>query len=89
MNINKLIIYIDEFRIFLVYNEIDILLINEIKLNEIISDNEVNILGYNVVWWDRIIDGGGGVCFYVKKLVNFIVWNDLNMEIFENLCLEI
>lgn len=70
-------------------NEIDILLINEIKFNEIISDNEVNIFGYDIIWCDRILNGGGGVCFYVKSLINFIIWNDLNMDIFENLCLEI
>ena len=51
--------------------EIYILSINETKLNEIISDNEVNILGYDIVRRDRTTDGGGGVCFYVKKSINF------------------
>ena len=89
LNINKLTTHIDELRIFLAHNEIDILSINETKLNETISDNEVNILGYDVVRRDRTTDGGGGVCFYVKKSINFIVRNDLNMETLENLCLEI
>ena len=31
------------------------------------TGNEVNILGYNVVWRDRNTDGGRGICFYVKK----------------------
>jgi len=89
LNINKLTTHIDELRIFLAHNEIDILSINETKLNETISDNEVNILGYNIVRCDRTTDGGGGVCFYVKKSVNFTVRTDLNMETLENLCLEI
>ena len=71
LNINKLSTYINELRIFLAHNEIDILSINETKLNETISDNEVNILGYNVVRRDRTTDGGGGVCFYVKKISKF------------------
>lgn len=49
LNINKLTTHIDELRIFLAHNEIDILSINETKLNETISDNEVNILGYDIV----------------------------------------
>ena len=92
LNINKLTTHIDELRIFLAHNKIDILSINETKLNETISDNEVNILvilGYDIVRRDRTTDGGGGVCFYVKKSINFIVRNDLNMETLENLCLEI
>ena len=78
-----------ELRIFLAHNEINILSINKTKLNETISDNEVNILGYDIVRRDRTTDGGGGVCFYVKKLVNFTVRNDLNMETLKKLCLEI
>ena len=87
LNINKLTTHIDE--LFLAHNEIDILSINETKLNETISDNEVNILGYDIVRRDRTTDGGGGVCFYVKISVNFTLRNDLNMETLENLCLEI
>ena len=43
LNINKLITHIDQLRILLAQNEIDILSINETKLNETISENEVNI----------------------------------------------
>ena len=71
LNINKLTTHIDELRFFLAHNEIDILSMNAIKLNETIGDNEVNILGYDVVRRDRTTDGGGGVCFYVKKISKF------------------
>ena len=63
LNINKLTTHIDELRIFQAHNEIDILSINETKLNETISDNEVDILGYDIVRRDRTTGGGGGVCF--------------------------
>ncbi|CAH3180943.1 unnamed protein product, partial [Porites lobata] len=89
LNINKLITHIDQLRILLAYNEIDILSINETKLNETISDNEVNISGYDIIRRDRITNGGGGVCFYVKSSINFTIRNDLNMDTLENLCLEI
>ena len=67
LNINKLATHIDELRIFLAHNEIDILSIDDTKLNETISDNKVNILGYDIVRRDRTTDGGEGVYFYSKK----------------------
>ena len=51
--------------------------------------NEVNILGYDIIRRDRITNGGGGVCFYVKNSINFTIRNDLNIDTLENLCLEI
>ena len=56
LNINKLTTHIDELRILLAYNEIDVLSINETKLNETITDNDVNIPGYTIVRRDRIFE---------------------------------
>ncbi|XP_078377802.1 uncharacterized protein LOC144660957 [Oculina patagonica] len=89
LNINKLTTHIDELRILLANNVIYIISINETKLNETVTDGEVNIPGYGTVRRDRITDGGGGVCFYVKKSINFTIRSDLNMDTLENLCLEI
>ena len=89
LNINKLITHIDKLRMLLAHNEIDILSINETKLNETISDNEVNISGYDINRRDRVTNGGGGVCFHVKSSINFTIRNDLNIDTLENLCLEI
>ena len=89
LNINKLITHIDQLRILLAHNEIDILSINETKLNETTSDNEVNISGYDIIRQDKITNGGGGVSFCVKSSINFAIRNDLNMDTLENLCLEI
>ena len=82
LNINKLTTHLDELKIFLVSNDIDVLAINETKLNEYIS-------GYDIVRRDRTTYGGGGVCFDVKKSINFSVRNDLCMGSLENLCIEI
>ena len=46
-------------------SKIDILAISESKLDNTINDHEVCIPGYEIVRWDRQINGrrGGGVCF--------------------------
>ena len=71
LNINKLTTHIDELKIFLANNDIDILSINETKLNTNTSDDEVHIPGYEIIRRDRVTNGGGGICFYVKKCNKF------------------
>ena len=88
LNINKLTTHLDELKIFLVSNDIDVLAINETKLNEYITDNEVSISGYDIVRRDRTTYGGGGVCFYVKKSINFSVRNDLCMAVLRTFVLK-
>ena len=48
LNINKLTTHIDELRIFLANNDLDVLAINETKLDENIKDDEVRIPGYEI-----------------------------------------
>ena len=89
LNINQLTTHIDELRILLANNDIDIISINETELNESIRDHEVHIPGYEVIRRDRLNKCGGGICFYVKNSINFTVRNDLHMDAIENLCLEV
>ena len=65
LNITSLVKHIEELRIFLVDNMIDVLAINETRLD---SANEVHIHGCEIVRRDRNLNGrcGGGVCFYMK-----------------------
>ena len=49
LNINKLTTHIDELRILLTNNDVDILSINETKLDINTSDNEVHIPGYEII----------------------------------------
>ena len=65
LNINKLITHIDQLKILLVHDEIDIL-----SINETIRDNEINISGYDIIQRDRITNGGGGV-FLCEKFNKF------------------
>lgn len=67
LNVNSLSAHIDEIRILLAENPLDILAINETKLNESNQDNEVYVPGYEIVRRDRLSDGGGGVCFYIDS----------------------
>ena len=60
------------------------LAIQEAKLNNSHRDSEFYIPRFDLVRRDRISDGGGGVCFYIKSSINFSVRNDLNIADVEN-----
>ena len=76
LNLTSLVKHVDELRVFLANNEIDVLAINETRLDGTISDNEVHIHGYEIVRRDRKLNGrlGGGVAFiFVIPLVFLFV----------------
>ena len=83
LNINGLSGHIDELRIVMSLKPLDILAVNETKLSSSISDELINIIGYQVVRKDRNT-AGGGVCFYVRNSINFKLREDLiknNLEL--------
>ena len=82
LNINSLTKHIDELRIALSNQCVDILAINKTKLDGSISDNEVTVEGYNIICRDRLVNGrfGGGICFYIKSNINFILREDLEIK---------
>ena len=57
LNINSLTKHIDELRIVLSNQCVDILAINETKLDVSICDNEVTVEGYNIIRRDRLTNG--------------------------------
>ena len=89
LNVNSLSAHIDEIRILLAENLLDILAINETKLDESNQDNEVYVPEYEIVRRDRLRDGGGGVCFYIRTNRNYSIRTDLNVQNLENVCIEI
>ena len=91
LNINSLSAHIDELRILLSDRPIDILAINESKLDDTISDNEIHISGYESIRSDRSTNGrsGGGVCFFIRSEINYSVRSDLICEHLESLTVEI
>ena len=78
--------FLKQFRIMLGDKVLDVLAIQETKLINFNSDSEFFIHGFDLIRRDRIADGGGGVCFYVKASINVSVCNDLNIADLENLC---
>ena len=73
LNINSLTKHIDELRIVLSNQCVDILAINETILDGSICDNEVTVEGYNIIHRDRLANGrsGGGICFYIRSNINY------------------
>ena len=82
---------LQEERLLLDGQHIDILAINETRLDRSISDQDVNVVGYDVIRRDRTVNGrfGGGVCFYIRSNINYVVREDLDNELLETLSIEI
>jgi len=91
LNINSILAHIDELRATLTTSKIDILAINETKLDSSISNSEINIPGFEIARRDRAVNGrsGGGVCFYVRTNINFEIMSDLSDERLELITIEI
>ena len=82
LNINRLTTHIDELRLFITQQKIDILAINETKLDNLVGISDIYILGYEIVRRDQATNGhnGGGVCFYIRSNLNYNIWQDLQLE---------
>lgn len=91
LNINSLSAHIDELRVFMDNSKVDILSINETKLDSSIMDSEIHLPGYDVVRLDRKLNGrnGGGVCIYLRSNLNFRTREDLISDDLEMLIVEI
>ena len=91
LNINRLTTHIDELRLFIAQEKIDILAINETKLDDLVGNNDIYIPGYEIVRRDRVTNGhnGGSVCFYIRGNLNCNIRQDLQHEKLEFLAVEI
>ena len=60
-------------------SNIDVLAINETKLDSSITNDHIQISGFEVIRRDRQLHSrnGGGVCMYVKSKLNFKIREDL------------
>ncbi len=83
LNVASLVRHIDELKMVMSSQTLDILAINETRLDSTIADKDISIIGYNVVRKDRNRHGGG-VLLYVKE-----TWNFLTKQITSNIDLEI
>ena len=76
ININSLLKNIDQLCIMLENNRLDILAIDETKIDNTISDNEISIPGYHHIRKDRSTHCGG-VLLYARESLSFSERNDL------------
>jgi hypothetical protein len=88
LNIASLPKHIDELRLNMQHQYLDILVLNETRLDETISNSEISIDKYTLVRNDRTRHGGG-VAMYIRNSINFNLRNYLHDEALEFLCVEI
>lgn len=79
LNIVILPLHIDEFRIWLAEQNIDLIAFNETRLDSNINDNQVRLNNYELIRKDRNRNGRG-VCVYIKSHINYRVRSDLMSE---------
>ena len=88
LNVNSLTKHIDELKVFMANKPLDVLAINESKLDLVDSDRLVNLEGYNIIRRDRN-KHGGGVCFYLRNTITFSRQYQLENDDLELIALEI
>ena len=91
LDLTSLLKHLDERCILLNYNCIDLLAINETRPDRNISDQDVKVEGYDVIRCDRTVNRrfGGGVCFYIRSDINYVVCEHLDNLLPEILSIEI
>ena len=91
LNINSLLAHLDDLNFFVLDSKIDVLDINETKIDSSVNDNEIYFLGFEVVRKDRSVNGrsGGGVCIYLRSNINYQIRNNLCDDRLECVVIEI
>ena len=88
LNVASLTKYIDEIRLLLYDKKLDVLALNETRLDSSISDELLAIDGNDIIRADRNRNGDG-VCIYIRYHVNYEKCSDLIPTGLEAVCLEI
>ena len=79
LNIASIPGYIEELRVYMNIKCIDILAVNETRLNNIISSGEVAVSGYILERNNRNREGGG-IALYIRDTINYERLYDLEYE---------
>ena len=88
INVNSICKHIDEIRYVLIDSPLEVLAINESKLDDTISDTEVYIPGYIIICKDRSLSGGG-VALYIRENLSYTNRIDVVPDTLEMICVEI
>ena len=91
LNINSLLAHFDDLKFFVLNSKIDVLAINETKIDSSVNDNEIHLPGFEVVRKDCSVNGrsGGGVCMYLRNNINYQIRDDLCDDQLECIVIEI
>jgi exonuclease III len=91
LNINSLLAHIDELRVYMNTSKIDVLTINETKLDSTIENSEIHLPGFEIIRKDRTVNGrnGGESVFCLRSNINYIMRDDLSYDNLECLIIEI
>jgi exonuclease III len=87
-NIASVIKHIDELRIHMATKYVDILILNETRLDDTIDLAEYHIDGYSIVTKHRN-RYGGGVAIYLRNTIDFVIRHDLEHDALEFLSVEV
>ena len=88
LNVNGLRSHIDDIKLLLGELEIDIIVLNETKLDNSVDCQITDIAGFKQVGNDRS-HRGGGVASFVRDSMRFILRNDIPNSNLELLCIEV
>ena len=88
LNVNGLRSHLDEINALLKSMGIDILALNETKLDHLIEQQLTEVTGYKQLRLDRS-RSGGGISLYVRETLKFLIRNDIPGDGIELLCIEI
>ena len=88
LNIVSLPKKIDEINFSMSKKFIDLIAFNETRLDANITDNMINLDGYDIVRKDRSRNGGG-VCIYLRSSINYKIRDDIVPSELEVVCVEI
>lgn len=88
LNIASLPRHIDELRIWILNQNLDLLSINETRLDGTVPNESIYIPNYEIIRNDRNRNGGG-VCIYVRDSVNYVDKSEIIPSEIEAACIEI
>ena len=88
LNIVSIPKHFDKLAVFMEDKQLDIISLNETRLDETITDNQYKIDNYTIVRKDRSRTGGG-VCTYFRNTIAFKNRFELIPSDLEAVCLEV
>ena len=89
LNIGCLLAHTDEIRVYMNLQTIDILALNETRLDKSISNGQMYIPGYILERKDRNRNGGGVALSYIRNTINYELMHELNEDQLEWLSIKV